>query len=130
MSKREYKDYLEDIRDAIKAIEQFTGGLSKEEFRGDLKTVYASIKAIEIIGEAASKIPKSFRDKNKEIPWRDMADMRNKLAHEYFGIDLNVLWETIRRGYPTAKGAFVQHFPGLKQGRERRFISTIAINRR
>lgn len=119
MSKREYRDYLEDIRDAINAIEQFTRGLSKEEFRGDLKTVYASIKAIEIIGEAAGKIPKSFRDKNKEIPWRDMAGMRNKLAHEYFGIDLNVLWETIQRDIPQLKTLLANIFQDLSLDKKR-----------
>jgi uncharacterized protein with HEPN domain len=102
-SKREYGDYIQDISDAIDAAEQFTQGLSKEEFIEDLKTIYASTRAIEIIGEAAKNIPKPFRDNHPEIPWRDMTGMRNKLTHEYFGIDFSVLWDTTKQDIPHLK---------------------------
>ena len=79
MSKRECRDCLHDISDAIGAIEQFTQGMTKDQFAGDLKTAYATRKAIEIIGEATKKIPKTFKDKHPDIPWRKMAGMRDGL---------------------------------------------------
>lgn len=79
MSKREYRDYLQDISDAIDAIEHFTKGITKDQFIDDLKTSYATRKAIEIIGEATKKIPKTFKDKHPHIPWRKIASMRDRL---------------------------------------------------
>lgn len=103
MSKREYEDYIQDISDAINAIEQFTRGMTKNEFLEDLKTVYAVRKAIEIIGEATKRVPKAFKDKHPDIPWRKMTGMRDRLIHEYFGVKLNVLWETIQIDIPQLK---------------------------
>jgi uncharacterized protein with HEPN domain len=115
MNKREYRDYLQDISNAMDAAEQFTQGASKKEFVEDLKTIYASTRAIEIIGEAAKNIPKSFRDKHPEIPWRDMAGMRDKLVHEYFGIDLNVLWNTIKQDLPHLRVLMSDVFRELRE---------------
>ncbi len=89
--KREYKDYLFDMVDAIEKIEIFTKGLSYKEFVHDEKTLYAVIRAFEIIGEAAKKIPKKIRDENKNIPWKQISGMRDKLIHDYFGVDVKVI---------------------------------------
>ena len=70
---------------------------------GDLKTVYATRKALEIMGEAAKKIPASFRAKHPEVPWKQIAGMRDILVHEYFGVDLAEVWHTVTQDIPELK---------------------------
>lgn len=95
MSKRASRLYFEDILTAISDIEEFTKGMSFELFEADKKTVQAVIRCLEIIGEAANNIPQEFKTKYPDVPWRDMISMRNKVLHEYFGIDGEILWQTI-----------------------------------
>jgi uncharacterized protein with HEPN domain len=83
--KREYDDYLQDMLSNAKRAIQFAEGADFDAFMKDEKSVYAVIRAIEIIGEASQKIPSEVRDKHPEIPWREISTMRNKLIHEYFG---------------------------------------------
>jgi len=92
---REYGDYIQDIMDSIDAIEEFVKDIEYDDFEDDKKTVFAVTRAIEIIGEATKKIPVSLRNKYPQIPWKDMAGMRDKLIHEYFGVDVDVLWKTV-----------------------------------
>jgi uncharacterized protein with HEPN domain len=97
---RIYIDYLRDmLENAVRAM-QFTEGLNFEAFKKDEKTVYAVIRAVEIIGEATRNIPEDIRKKYPQIPWRDAADMRNKLVHRYFGINIEVIWQTINEDLP------------------------------
>jgi len=103
MRKRVYWDYVKDISDSIEDAEEFVKGYRFEDFRNDKKAIYAVIRAIEVIGEAAKKIPGSIRNKYPDIPWKDMAGMRDKLVHEYFGVDVEVLWKTIQQDLPTLK---------------------------
>lgn len=103
MKNREYGDYIEDILDSITAIKEFVKGMDFGDFRKDRKTVYAVVRGIEIIGEATKHIPVSIRNKYPKIPWKDMAGMRDKVIHEYFGVDLTVLWETAIRHLPEVK---------------------------
>ncbi len=100
---REYKDYLVDIIDAIVKAESFIRGMTFESFEKDAKTTFAVIRAFEIMGEAVRKIPSSVRRKHKDIPWKEMAGMRNKLIHEYFGIKPRVVWKTIKQDLPKIK---------------------------
>ncbi|MFQ6107205.1 MAG: DUF86 domain-containing protein [Thermoplasmata archaeon] len=100
---REYGDYVDDILDSMDAIEEFVEGMSFDDFEKDRKTIYAVVRAIEIIGEAAKKVPDSVRTKHPDIPWKDMAGMRDKVIHEYFGVDLEIVWETVSRHIPTIK---------------------------
>lgn len=86
--------YLEDILDAVTKIRQFTQGMTAEEFYLDAKTAFAVARALEIIGEAAKRVPPAVKSAHPELPWREMAGMRDKLIHDYFGIDLVVLWKT------------------------------------
>lgn len=95
MSKREPKLYLQDIITSITSIEDYIKGLSFEEFSHDKKTVDAVVRNLEIIGEAARNVPKDVRDKYPDIPWERMVSMRNKVLHEYFGVDIEILWQTI-----------------------------------
>src|SRR5258708_14075175 len=91
MSKRAPKLYFEDIVTAIDDIENFTQGMTFETFENDKKTVQAVVRSLEIIGEAANHLPQEIKKKYSDIPWRDIASMRNKELHQYFGVDEEVL---------------------------------------
>ena len=99
-NKRLFIDYLEDILDSILKIFKFTKGVSEEKFFQDEKTAYAVIRSLEIIGEASKKIPGNIRTKYPKLPWREMAGMRDKLIHDYIGVDLAVVWKTIQEDIP------------------------------
>ncbi len=103
MKRREHIDYLQDILDSIIKIERFVATKSRSQFSRDEKTVFAVVRALEIIGEAAGKIPVFVRKQAVDVPWREMAAMRNKLIHEYFGIDKEVVWETVENDLPAIK---------------------------
>jgi uncharacterized protein with HEPN domain len=106
--KREYEDYLNDIVEAVAAIERFVEGMSFEEFREDQKTLFAVTRAFEVLGEAAKKIPQTLKKKHPDIPWREMAGMRDKLIHEYFAVDVSVLWKTIQGDLPLIRSAIAR----------------------
>lgn len=97
---RVYLDYLQDMLENAKRAIQFVTGMNYEVFAKDDKTVYAVIRAVEIIGEAAANIPEDIRSKYPAIPWRDVKGMRNKLVHQYFGINMEVVWQTIHEDLP------------------------------
>ncbi|MBI2832307.1 MAG: DUF86 domain-containing protein [Chloroflexi bacterium] len=88
---------------SISDIVSFTENMTFESFKEDKKTIYAVTRCIEIMGEATRKIPKSIRDKYPSIPWTRMAGMRNIMIHEYFGIDVKILWKTVREDIPSLK---------------------------
>jgi uncharacterized protein with HEPN domain len=92
---REIIDYLNDINDSISDILNFTADISFEEFEVDKKTQHAVIHCLEIIGEAVKKIPNDIRSRYNKIPWKEIAGMRDKLIHEYFGVDLETVWTTV-----------------------------------
>lgn len=103
MKKREHQDYLDDIYEAVKEIEQFTEGMTLEQFKNDKKTINAVVRSLEVMGEAVKHIPKSVKDKAPSIPWKMMADMRNKVIHEYFGVDYEIVWMTAKTSIPKLK---------------------------
>jgi len=100
---RLYGDYIQDMINSIQEIEEFVSGLSFEEFREDRKTINAVIRSFEVLGEASKKITKRTREQYHDIPWKQIAGMRDKLIHEYFGIDLEIVWETIKQDLPGLK---------------------------
>lgn len=101
--KRILKDYLEDILKASANIEKFILGIDLDFFIEDDKTNFAVIYALQIIGEATNKIPKEIQEKYNQINWRDIKAMRNLIAHEYFGVDTVIVWDTINEDLPKLK---------------------------
>jgi len=99
--KRTLLDYLEDMRASAVEVLDFTRGMTCEEFLQDRKTVNAVLRSLEVLGEAAKKIPQDVRAKHSEIPWRDIAGMRDKLIHEYHGVDLEIVWKTVQEDVPS-----------------------------
>ncbi|MGA3110733.1 MAG: DUF86 domain-containing protein [Candidatus Bathyarchaeia archaeon] len=103
--KRDPRLYLDDIFDAIEKIESYVEGLSFEEFSADSKTVDAIVRNFEIIGEATKRISLETKEKYPQIPWKMMAGTRDKLIHEYFGVNLQVLWMAVKEDLPPVKGS-------------------------
>lgn len=103
MKRKDYSDYLQDILVSINETDDFVKGLSFEDFVKDKKTVNAVIRSLEVLGEASKNIPPLLRDRYPAVPWKKMGGMRDKLIHEYFGVDLEVIWQTIKHDLPTVK---------------------------
>ncbi len=103
MPPREWRLRVEDILDAIAKIEQYVSGLSFEQFQVDQKTVDAVVRNLEVIGEAVRHLSSDPKSLPADIPWTDIAGMRNILIHEYFGVDLNIIWQTITQDLPSLR---------------------------
>ena len=116
MNKRVIDDYLQDMLDSIAAIEAFIEGISIDDFKQDRKTIFAVTRAIEIIGESVKNIPEPFRSKYPDVPWRAMAGMRDKLIHQYFRMDIDVLWKTTQQDVPQLKALITRVIELEKQG--------------
>ena len=104
MSDRNSLLYLQDILDSIAAIESFLPGIDHDIFAQDRKTYSATIRELEIIGEASSKIPGAIQNLNPDVPWRVLKDFRNVLAHHYFGVNADIVWDIVQRKLPELKG--------------------------
>lgn len=100
MSERDPRLYLSDILDSGGAIQEFVRGLSFEKFCKDRKTYSAVIREFEVIGEAVGKILEELKQKHQEIEWQDIKDFRNLLIHEYFGVDLGIVWKVVQEDLP------------------------------
>ena len=93
---RNQKLYLQDILDSISKIEKYTRNLKFDKFARDQKTIDATVRNLTIIGEAVRNLSKEFKTKHSEIPWSQMISMRNIVIHEYFGVEEEILWKTIK----------------------------------
>lgn len=96
MSNDREKAFLNDILEAVQRITAYVDQMSYEEFLDDLKTQDAVIRNLEIIGEAAKHVSNPIRQKAPNIPWSSLAGMRNKLIHQYFGVNLDIVWNVVR----------------------------------
>lgn len=103
MSPRNWKFRLEDICEALDHIGEYIQDIDYISWTQDRKTIDAVIRNLEIIGEAANHVPDSIQEKYIEVPWLQMKGMRNLLIHEYFGVDLDVLWRTVNEDLPRLK---------------------------
>ncbi len=103
MSKRGDIEFLSDIQEAIRRIGLYAQDTDYENFLEDIKTQDAVIRNLEIIGEAAKNISDDFKGKYPRIPWKDLAGIRDKLVHHYFGVNLEVVWYIIQDDLPPLK---------------------------
>ena len=112
---RIFEDYLEDILQyAAKAIRFLEDTATLDDLQKDERTLLAVVRALEVIGEAAKSIPQDFRDRYPRIPWRGMTGMRDKVIHEYFGVDAAVVWRTVREDLPPLRESIAQVLSNLK----------------
>ena len=100
---KEEKVYIKHILESIEKLETYIKGVSKEKFKKESLIQDAIIRKIEVIGEASKFISKETKEKNKDIPWKDIAGMRDKLIHAYFGVDLDAIWKTLKEDIPLLK---------------------------
>jgi uncharacterized protein with HEPN domain len=98
--KRNIRVYANDIYNHMQKALNYVGDMDFEAFSKDDKTSYAVVRCLEIIGEAAKNIPDSVRGNYPEIPWRQMAGMRDKVIHEYFGVQLKIVWRVVKEDIP------------------------------
>ena len=95
--------YLKHILDAINRIEEYTQNIKHRDFIKNHLIQDGVIRQIEIIGEAAKRVSNGIKEKYKDIPWKDIVGMRNKLIHNYFGVDIDAVWETVKKDIPVLK---------------------------
>jgi len=97
------KPYLEHILQECEFLVKKSGGLVFEDFIENPVLMRAFVRSLEVIGEAVKNLPDEFRKKYPEIPWREIAGMRDKLIHEYFGVNYRIVWKTVQQEIPKLK---------------------------
>ena len=113
--KRTFRDYVEDILTSFEETQEFTQGLDFDAFARDRRTVNAVVRSLEVMGEAAKRIPAEIRKKYPEIPWKRMTGMRDKLIHEYSGVDVEIVWGVVKTELPPLKPFFDQMLQDLEK---------------
>ncbi len=100
---RSYKIFLNDIQTAMSRIAEYIESYDFEHFRKDYKTVDAVIRNFEIIGEASKKLDEKIKEKYPDVPWKEMYYLRNRVLHEYFGVDYEIIWDVATNYLPENK---------------------------
>jgi len=103
MSKRPIDLLLKDILESIDNVEQYTEGMSFDGFSKDQKSIDAVVRNLEIIGEAANRLPDEFKERHSSVEWHKVVGLRHRIIHEYFGIDLQIIWQIVHVDLPTLR---------------------------
>jgi len=104
MPRRDSDLLLEDIRSALARIERYTSGMGRAQFLADEKTIDAVVRNLEIISEAARWLPGEFKLQHAGIPWGQIAGLRNRIVHDYFGLVLEIIWQVLQTSLRDFKG--------------------------
>jgi len=99
----EFLDYVEDMLDAMDKAELLLEGITYEQFEADFRINFAVVRALEIVGEAAKRLPPDLRREYPDIPWKVMAGMRDRIVHGYDVVDLQIVWDVVKRDIPQVK---------------------------
>lgn len=99
----EFLDYVEDILEAMVKAEILVEDVTYDQFEADFRINFAVVRALEIVGEAAKRLPTSLRQQYPDIPWRGMAGMRDRIIHGYHNVDLQIVWDVVKRDIPRIK---------------------------
>lgn len=113
MSKREVKLYLADIVESIGKIEMYSKDSAFIDFGRDVMLIDAIVRNVSIIGEAVKNIPEEMKEKYPAIAWHEIIGMRNKVVHEYFSVDEDILWKTIKEDLPIVKKQIQEILQGM-----------------
>ena len=105
MPKRDAELLVEDMLEALRKIDSYTAGMDHSAFLQDEKTVDAVVRNLEVLGEAARQIPDEFAAGHPNVPWRKITGLRNRIVHDYFGLDLEIIWQIVRNDLPPLKAA-------------------------
>ena len=103
MSKRHWRLLVEDILECIGRIEQYLTGLQLDAFKASQITVDATVRNLEVIGEASRNIPEDVKEAHPELEWAKIVGLRNRVIHEYFGVDLDIIWRIVTDELPALK---------------------------
>ena len=99
----EFLDYVEDMLDAMEKAEILLESVTYDQFEADFRINFAVVRALEIVGEATKRLPMSLRQQYPEIPWNKMAGMRDRIIHGYDNVDLEIVWDVVKRDIPQIK---------------------------
>ena len=99
----EFLDYVEDIADAMEKAEILLKGVTYDQFEADFRINFAVVRALEIVGEATKRLPMTLRDQYPNIPWKQMAGMRDRIIHGYDNVDLEIVWDVVKQDIPRIK---------------------------
>lgn len=100
MSKRDWRLFVEDILECIGKIEKYIKNMEFDKYEKDSKTIDAVVRNLEIIGEASKNIPENIKMRYKNVYWKGIVGLRNRIIHEYFGVDLKIIWHIIKEEIP------------------------------
>ena len=103
MPKRDAELLVEDMLEALRKIDLYIGGMDHSAFLRDEKTIDAVVRNLEVLGEAARQIPDDYVISHSHVPWRKISGLRNRIVHDYFGLDLEIIWQILKNDLPPLK---------------------------